>query len=334
MEIRSFLQNNKGNPHTVSLIIIETRLLLLTTSDIKDNLSFISALQDELSYIQKFHVYIIQGIIAYNENRFSDAQNLFTNALLCTKQYRLEDWEMAELHYMLSLAAISEYQHILAIEHIEKALTYFNQKVLATRSIDCLLILGNAQKYTKNIIGAIASFNNAKDIMIENGYVHRAGMIEHNLGACYSLLQNHTRALHHFTQSLSVKVHADEQIATIFAIVKEYKKSGNQTQAKLFINKGLSILNSVSKANQELYRHHFSIYRALLFDGFDIILVFESALAYFQRKKSNYYCFIYCHVLADQLVNKKQFKLATTYYKRAFLYHLDHHQVKYWEELT
>lgn len=333
-EIRSFLKENKNHPNIISLLIIETRLMLTTPSNPTENLTVLNSLQNELSPSQHFHLLLIQGIIAYNDHLFSDAQTIFANAYSLAKRHRMEDWEMAELHYMLSLAAIAEYQHIVAMEHIEKALAYFNQKLLTTRSIDCLLILGNAQKHTKNIQGALVSFESAKDITIRNGFPHRIGMIEHNLGACYSLLQNHELALHHFTQGLLSKVRADDQVITVFALIKEHKKMRNLKQAKNYLEKGIALLHSLSESNQKLFGHHFSIYQALLYSQNDFINTFEAALDYFQQKKSYYYCFIYCHVLADVLIEKNQYKLATTYSKQAFHYHLKQKCVDHWEALT
>lgn len=334
-EIRSFLAENKHHPDTISLLLIETRLLFMTSpSDIEENLAVLTSLQNELSHVQQFHLHIIQGIIAFNENQYSKARYIFTKAAHLTKQHKMEDWEIAELHYVLSLAAVSEHQHILAINHIEKALSYFNRKVLAARSIDCLLILGNAQKHTKNVRKALDSFENAKEIMAANGVSNRIGMIEHNLGACYSILKNHERAIYHFTESLLAKNQIDGQETTILALVKEHKKLGNIEQAKNFVEKGLSLLDRLAEPNKTPYSHHFTIYKALLYDESDMVSTFDAALDYFSRIQSYSHCFVYCNVLAARLTEKNQFKLATTYYQMAFSYHLCHHQLEHWEELT
>ena len=334
-EIHSFLGENKHHPHTISLLLIETRLMLMTSpSDIEENLAVLISFQGELSHSQQFHLHIIQGIIAFNENQYSNARYIFTKAAHLTKQYKMEDWEIAELHYVLSLAAVSEHRYILATNHIQKALSYFSRKVLAIRSIDCLLVLGNAQKHTKNVRKALDSFENAKEIMVANGVSNRLGMIEHNLGACYSILKNHEQAIYHFTQSLLAKNQVDGQETTILALVKEHKKMGNIEQAKHFVQKGLSLLDTLAEPNKTLFSHRFAIYKALLYEEDDMVSTFDAALDYFNYIQSYSHCFVYCNVLAARLAEKNQFKLATTYYQMAFSYHLTYHQLEHWEELT
>lgn len=334
-EIRSFLAKNEHHPDTVSLLLIATRLLLMTSpSDVEENLALLISFQSELSHSQQFHLHIIQGIIAFNENQYSNARYIFTKAAHLTKQYKMEDWEIAELHYVLSLAAVSEHQHMLAINHIQKALSYFNRKVLATRSIDCLLILGNAQKHTKNVRKALDSFENAKEIMVANGVSNRIGMIEHNLGACHSVLKNHERAIYHFTQSLLAKNQVGGQETTILALVKEHKKMGNIEQAKNFVKKGISLLDRLTETNKIYFSHHFAIYKVLLYEEDDMVSTFDAALDYFKHIQKYSHCFVYCNVLAAKLAEKNQFKMATTYYQMAFSYHLTYHQLEHWEELT
>ncbi|WP_124071547.1 tetratricopeptide repeat protein [Filibacter tadaridae] len=306
----------------------------MTSFDVKKNIAIVVPMQSDMSHTQLFHLYIIQGIIAYTENRFSNAVHIFTNAYELATKYRMEDWEMAELHYVSSLAASSDYRYILVIDHLQEALNYFNAKMLATRSIECLIILGNAQKHTRNLKNALMSFENAKEIMTTNGLANYLGMIEHNLGACYSLLKDNERALRHFNQSLLVKENPNDQIVTILSLVKEYKKTGDKESSKALVNKGIFLLNLLTEQNKNPYSHHFAIYKALLYDENDLISTFESALHYFEVKQNYYHCFVYCNVLADKLTDNNQFKLATTFYQKAFYYHLKHHNVQHWEELT
>ena len=332
-DIRSFLAENILYPHKVTLLLMETRLQLMSSSDVKENISLLVPMQGDMSHTQLFHLYIIQGIIAYKESRFANALYIFTDTYTLTKKHRMEDWEMAELHYVLSLAAISDYRHILAIDHAQEALSYFNAKMQAVRSIECLLILGNAQKHTGNLNDALLSFEHAKEIMTTSGFSNYLGMIEHNLGACYSLLKESERALRHFNQSLLENENPDSQIVTILSLVKEHKKKGDKEQAKTLISKGTSLLNLLTEQNKKLYSHYFAIYKALLYDEDDLIPTFESALHYFEVKQNYYRCFVYCNVLADKLTNTNQFKLATTFYQKAFDYHLKHRKVQHWEEL-
>ncbi len=303
-------------------------------NDIKTNISALVPIQSDMSHAHLFHLYIIQGILAYKEHRFTNALHLFTDAYKLSKETRMEDWELAELHYVLSLAALSDYRYILAIDHAQEALSYFNAKMLAARSIECLLILGIAQKHTGNINDAIVTFGNAREIMTNNETSKFLGIIEQNLGACYSLLPDSERSLHHFTQSLLAKENPDKQIITILSIVKEHKKIGAEETAKSWVDKGIVLLDLLTEQKKDPYHHHFSIYNALLNDENDLIPTFKSALHYFEEKQNYYHCFIYSNILAEKLAEKKQYKLATTFSLKAFDYHLKYRKVQHWEELT
>ena len=334
-EIRSVLLENKHDPHIMSLLLMETRLMLMTSPmNVEKNLELLVSFRSELLPVQQFHLYIIEGIVAFNENQYSKARYLFTKAEDITQQYKMKEWEVAELHYVLSLAAVLEHQHSIAIPYLEKALAYFNRKILVIRSIDCLIILGNAQKHTKHANKALESFESAKEIMLANKVSNRLGMIEHNIGTCHSLLQNHDQALHHFEESLSIKKQSASQIFTVFALVKEHKKIGNIEQAKKFVQKGIALLDSLADPDKTIFSHHFAVYKALLHDEQDIVITFDSAINYFKSIQSYSRCFVYCNVLAARLTEKNQFKLATTYYQQSFSYHLNHHQIQNWEELV
>lgn len=336
-EVHSFLEENPLYHYKINMLLMETRLMLMTSTDFTDakkNMLLIVTAQIELSHAQQFHLYIIQGIIAYMENRFTNALHIFTDAHKLTREYRAEDWEMAELHYVLSLSALSDYRYIPSIDHAQEALVYFNAKMLATRSIDCLLILGIAQNHIGNVNDALVTFNNAKEIISNSGISKSIGMIEQNLGTCYSLLKNSERALHHFNQSLSVKVNPNDQIVTIWSIAKEYKKTRDIELAKSWVTKGITLFDQLTEQNINLYIHHFSIYQNLLYDDKKLIPTFESALHYFEDKQDYYLCFVYCNILAERLTDNSQFKLATTFYQKAFDYHLKHQKVQNWEELT
>ena len=79
----------------------------------------------------------------------------------------MEDWEMAEVHYISGLSLLSESRYILAIDYVKEAILYFNQEILIERSIECLIILGIAQKNSGVLKEALATFERAKDINLK-----------------------------------------------------------------------------------------------------------------------------------------------------------------------
>lgn len=336
-EIQHYMETHPLYDYRFDLLLMESRLLLMTSTDvlaIKGSLDIWVATKNELSNNQQFDLYIIQGIIAYKENRFTNALTIFKDAYKLSQEYRMEDWEMAELHYVLSLAALSDYRYILAIDHTQEAIVYFNAQMLAKRSIEALLILGIAQKHSGDAEDALVTFKRAKEIMQNSETNTFSGVIEQNLGTCYSLLGNSERSLHHFNQSIHANDTSENQIITILSIVKEYKKIDDIATAKEWVQKGMTLLEQLPDHNENPYNHHFSIYKALLFNDNDLVAIFKPALHFFQEKQNYYRCFVYCNILAEKLAQRSQFKLATTFYQKGFEYHLTHRKVHHWEGLT
>src|SRR5690625_4924685 len=137
-ENNTLLDENPFFTHKVNLLLMEVRLLLMTSSNFtnaKSKINLLLPMQADMTHMQLFLLYICQGIIAYTEKKFSKALQIFIDAHELTTMYPMKAWEMAEINYVLSLAALSDYQYTLVINHIPKALTFFNSKMLATRSI-------------------------------------------------------------------------------------------------------------------------------------------------------------------------------------------------------
>ena len=117
-----------------------------------------------MSIEQLFYLYTIQGIIAYQDNRYSEASQVYNEAYQLIKGFRMEDWEMAELNYISGLSLLSESRYILAIDYVKEAISYFNQEILINDRLKCLIILGIAQKHTGLLKESLATFEKAKDI--------------------------------------------------------------------------------------------------------------------------------------------------------------------------
>ncbi len=336
-DILCFLEDYPLYQHKVSLLILNNRLDLITTKDLtttKQNFSLLASIQDEMTLKQKFHLNFNEGIIAYMENRYTNALHIFTDLYRQQKELAIEDWELADLHYVLSLASLSDYRFIATINHVQEALIYYNTQILIKRSIECLLVLGLAQKHNGDINEAIKTFNKAQEIMKNTDTIEYIGIIQHNLGACYSLNEDSERALFHFNESLKVKEDPLEKITTILAIVKEYKKTNFIDAAKKWLAEGFSLLNQLNTDDRSLYFQHFTVYKALLYNEKNFLPIFESTLKYFESKQNYYRCYVYCNILAEKLAAEHKFKLATIHYKKAFDYHLKYRKLNYWEDLT
>ncbi|TQR21509.1 helix-turn-helix domain-containing protein [Psychrobacillus vulpis] len=336
-DIHIYIVEHPIDPNRLTLLLMETRLMLMLpdyTNEVQTNVTILEEFKKEMNTEQLFYLYTIQGIIAYLNNQFREASEIFSQVFTLIKSYRMEDWEMAELYYISSLSLLSESRYILAIDYVKSALSYFNQEILIERSIECLIILGIAQKDNGVLKESVAIYEKAKEISTKIESSKFNGMIEHNLGASYSLLKNPQKALFHFQNSLDAKSKPDDKIVTILSIVKEYHKNSDVINAKIWLEKGYKLLDLLTKKNRIFYTNHFAIYRSILFKEKDLISIFKKSLDYFESKQEYKYCSIYCYVLAKKLAEDKQYKQATIYYEQGFNYHIKQSKVSNWEELS
>lgn len=335
-EIHLHIEEHPLEADRLTLLLLEARLMLMLPEvlDIQKNIDILVDFKKEMTIEQLFYLYTIQGIIAYQDNSFSQASQSFKEVFQLIKGYRMQDWEMAELYYISGLSLLSESRYILAIDYVKEAIFYFNQEILIERSIECLIILGIAQKNSGVLKEALATFERAKDINLKIESREFNGMIEHNLGSCYSLQKQSEQALQHFFNALDFKHNPDDKIVTILSILKEYHKNGDLQNALVWLEKGLQTVEYIGDSKKELYNNHFSVYGAILLENQVLIPIFKKSLDYFEGKQDYKHCMIYCHVLAKRLAETKQYKQASIYYELGFHYHLQQSKVSSWEELS
>ncbi|MCM3712348.1 helix-turn-helix domain-containing protein [Sporosarcina luteola] len=321
--------------NSIDFILMETRLLLFDEQPspiVEKNIVILNSVVNEMSGKQKFHFYLIKGIQAYNENHFSFSLSLFSKAETFCVKFNAEDWETAELHYVLSLASLSDYRDFTAIEYAQKALAYFNSKMIISRSISCLIIIGLAKKRIGNITEAITIFKEALEVLENSDTSFHIETIEHNLGICFSLMNDEKLALQYFISAINKKKHANDKIVTAIAILKEYYKTGNLDEAAVWLETCLSMLNQVTR-NEIHYKHHLIVYETLLFGSDDFYQAFQNVLDYLSESNNYYHCFIYCNLLSKKLAEKNEYKKATVYYEKAFNYYLKHKKINHWGDL-
>lgn len=336
-DIHIYIEEQPFEPNRLTLLVMETRLMLMLPdylNEVQSNLTILEEFKKEMNTEQLFYLSTIQGILAYLNDNFRESSEIFNQIFNLIKSYRMEDWEMAELYYISSLSFLSEARYIISIDYVKVALSYFNQEILIERSIECLIILGIAQKSTGVLKEAVITFEKAKDISskLESSKFKRK--IEHNLGACHSLLKNHDQALIHFQNSLNESSYPADNLITIVNILKEYHKMSDTINAITWLKKGYDLLDLLPDNNRDFFANHLAVYQAVLLDNKNFLNIFKNALKYFESKQEYKYCSVYSYVLAKKLAEYKQYKQATIYYDLGFNYHLKQLKITTWEELV
>lgn len=336
-EIRSFLEDNQLYEYKINLLLMKYRAMLMMEESIdhvKNNISLLGEMKREMTHTQLFYFHLIEGIIAYLEKCFQEASQFFMLAFSIKENSLIEDWEIAELHYVAGVASLAEYHYVTAMNHAKEAHDYFQNEMLVMRIVECLFILSISQKRFGNVKEALSTFKTIKRLLANGENTVYSGKVEHNIGACYSLLKDSEKALMHFFRSLDLKNNPNDKAVTILAIVKEYNKIEQIEKAQIWLMNAFDLLDSLSEENRKIYSNHFEIYKALLFKESNFSQLFKKILQNFAENKDYTHCAIYCNVFAEKLMEDGQFRLSTIYYKKSLEYYLMFKKVNSWEELT
>lgn len=223
----------------------------------------------------------------------------------------------AHLEYLLGLVNTRLMLISRAILHTEKALEIYNAEINFNKIIDCKLLLGinygnighyqMANKYYLNIVDALSSTNNKRML----------GKVYHNLGYLNSENQDHQKAIYYYNKALEFKNNPIEKLSTIYLLSYEYKNQGNIDKAVNLCQYGLDIGKS---KNIPFYYKIYILNQSMITDGFyqeSFIEKLENEIIPFfleQDPSSASECF---DLLANIFANKKQYKRATFYYKKA-----------------
>lgn len=331
---KNYLFKNEKNFHTYNLYLF--RLHLITDPLGKKTTSLLTALaqmEDMFDERQKFIFNINRGLYFYIRRDYTIALSSMETSLSIITNFHLEEWELADFYYGISMVYLKQNFILNTIEYATKSLNIYKDTLVFKRAIDCYLVIGLAQNRNLNFKNAEESFLLAKKIADDLKLIEYRGIIFHNLGSLYATQGNSFKAIDYYNNSL---IHSDDTydyLVTLFSIIKEFSKQDNRFEVLRTSKRGIEIIEKESILDYKSFYYHFQIYSLLNRDITQLEIVLIDAIKYFESSHDYRHAHKYSVLLGDTYHQSRKYKNSVIYLQKAnhFLYLIKN--INYWEDL-
>lgn len=318
--------------YTYNLIMIRFKLIAgEDLSVIKRDIELIREQEGILNERQKFLLEVNEAILLYEVNNSKKAISHLEKVV--NMGLKLDDWEQADVNYMLGLAYISDNRMAISLEYIELAQEYFKNKLLVKRVLDCLTLKGIYYKRIKNFIEAEKCYFEAIELCKEFSIREHLGRLYHNLGSFYLSNSREKDGISYMLDSLKYKSEPKSKLITIHSLVITYSKMNNTDKVIHWCEEGLSLCENIFCKSIKPYFYHFNFYKSLHSkDGLTSDVV-KNTLTYFVSLEDYRNARKYAIAFAVELYNEGKYKLASTFFMKANNYKYVNKEIETWEDI-
>lgn len=318
--------------YTYLLVLLRLRLIIGEDfSEIKKELQYLNDISSNFNPQQIYLLSINNAIYYYLISNYKEAIHYFEQ--IQSIDLKLEDWEEAELNYMIALAYITDDQTTISVNYLNKALDYFKDHFFMKRVLDCHLLIGVTYKKNGQFNEALNHYLKAKEICEKfNLSDDHFGIIYHNLGALSITTGSREEGIRHYYTSLEYKK-GKSKLITILGLIVEYSKMGNKSLIITWCNEGLQLLRDLDDESLISYEYHFTFYKSLSEADNSSIIAAETAIKYFFETQNYYNANKYSIALAEWFFSQKKYKLSAHYYSEANQYIFKEKSIISWEDL-
>ena len=331
---KNYLFKDEKNFYTYNLYLFRLYLIVdplgtKTTS----LLNGLEQMQDLFDERQRFIFNMDRGLYFYLRNDNINALISLEISLSILTNFHLEDWELADFYYVISLVYLRNNSIINTIEYATKSLNIYKDMLVFKRAIDCYLVIGLAQNRNLNFKNAEESFLFAKKIANDLKLSEYNVMIFHNLGSLYATQGDSSKAIDYYNNSLNHSDDNYDSLVTLFSMVKEYSKQSDSNKVRQTSEKGISIIKSDSNSNFLSYYYHFKVYLLLNENSEELEVLLIEAIKHFETINDYRHAHKYSILLGDTYCKNRKYKNSVIYLQKAnhFLYHIK--TINHWEDL-
>lgn len=334
LENQSSLFEDPSLYYTYLLILLRFRLIIgEELKESKESLDTLDELKLNFTPSQAYLFKLNSALYYHLINNNKKSIEYFEDVLSIVPSITLEEWEKAELNYMMGLAYIADNRILLSIDYIKTALEYFKDNFLMKRVLDCYLLIGITYKKSKRYEEAFDSYLKAIKICNQFDLQGQLGIIYQNIGSLNIAMGNSKEGISYFYKSLEHKDDGKSQLISIFSLVIEYSKESNEELVLDWCNHGISLLNQLKDRSLDSYFYHFGFYKSLYGDTDLFHKSAVQVIDYFKKLNDYRHAQKYCIALAQRFFSEKKYKLASTFFIEANEYSYIAKNIQKWEEL-
>ncbi|MBO0601621.1 tetratricopeptide repeat protein [Sporosarcina sp. E16_3] len=334
LEQHSPLFENQTLYYTYLLIVLRFRIISGSNlNEIKKGIEDLEELSKDFNPRQAYLYKLNKAFYYYSTENRNKSIEYFEDVLLLVGDISLEDWEKAELNFMIGVVYTADSRIFSTVDYIRSALDYFRENFLMKRVLDCYVLIGITQKKSEQYQEALESYLKAMQICDEFNLHRQKGIVYHNLGSLSSIMGNNREAIRYYKESIAYKTNEDTPLISIFCLVIEYAKMNNRKFVNDWCDEGISLLSQLKDNNLTSYYHHFKVFKSLHSEQGLSERMTKEAIEYFKDKQDYQYVHKYSIALAEWYYSNRKYKLSSICYQEANRYDYIYRKIKTWEDL-
>lgn len=320
--------------YTYLLIVFRFKLIL--GQDIEQRWNDLAVLDEFVSNFDEHQMYLYtlnKALLFYSSGKLGKAVENFEVVSEIVCNLYLEEWEQAELDYILGVAYTADIRIFHSIEHIRKALTYFREQFAMKRVLECYVLLGITYKKTEQYQEAFDAYSKAQQLCEDFNLENEKGLVYHNLGSLNSILGNKEEAIGYYLKSMQSKEYIINPFLIIFCLVVEYSKSKEIEKVIEWTNKGIILFEEKQDKRHITYYYHLKFYYFLYCDENPDVKIAIEIIDYFKELDDHRNVQKYCTALAEWYYMNRKYKLSSYYFKEANRNGYIYKKIDSWEDI-
>ncbi|BAC12718.1 transcriptional activator [Oceanobacillus iheyensis HTE831] len=270
----------------------------------------------QLYYLFKFkgNYYSISGDLTQAMHMYKNAEDKLQNV-------RLEEKEIADLKYVISITHSKLINTLECIEYANQALDIFMKDYNFTRCAQCHNLLGISYRRIKLYDKSIKNFNLALHLGKLEKNEQLIQLTNQNLGYLYSSKGDSLSAIKSYQEIINDKnLYIGEKIETLASLIREYFNIEAFEEAQESINYGLELISELTVQEPYLiFIYIINTYNYLLTEQYDKFenLVVKEFIPFLKKINDYASLIIYAELIAIHYEKQYKYKDATKYYKEA-----------------
>lgn len=325
---------NSQIQYTYSLIMLRFRIILgRNFEEIKKSLLVLDEVSSHFNARQLYLHELNKALYYYYMKEIKKSVTYLDYLQSGISKLGLEDWEIAELDFILGTIYAVDNRLMEAKSYIDKALDYFKEQFLMKRVLDGYISKGIILQKNKRYTEALETFTKAKQICDEFSLQKYLGITYHNIGSVKSVMEQQEEAISYFHKSIKAKKDRKSHFISIFCLIIEYSRANQVEHILEWCNKGIELYDELQDEHLYVYFQHFIFYKVLYGHGEVSHKVAVEVIHYFSQIQDYRHAYKYSIALAQYYLRNKKYKLAAFHFQEGMNYSYLNNEIKTWEEI-
>ncbi|PAV28005.1 transcriptional regulator [Virgibacillus profundi] len=286
-------------------------------------ISDLNEMSGSFDNLHQYYWYKFRGNYNSANGDFEQAIILYKSAEERLNQIEVEEKEIADLQYIISITHSKLRNTLESIEYAEKALDIYMKEYYFMRCAQCHIVLGISYRRIKMYDKAIKNYNLARHLGELNKDKQVIQLTNLNLGYLHSARGGSKEAIHNYLEVVNdLEVDLNARLTSLTALIKEYYTINNVEKTKQMIEKGFELFEQININNNDTYRIHYYVLKTYNYainksnSKFENLVINE-LIPYLKEHKDYANLVVYANMLGNHFEELSKYKDSVKYYKLA-----------------